>query len=290
MPDTAVVTRSNCQEIRVRLSIFVFVLLATTAPALAQDAAPDPNRDTLSIGLAGAVLPRYEGSGDYKLIPAAAIRGKVSGVSFITQGTALFVDLVPSTNGPGTKFNLGPMAHVTLNRSSLKTVRDPQIVALGRIPVAVELGGHVGVTRTGLITSDYDSLNIDVAVSHDVTGIHDSLIVSPSITYGTPLSSKAYVGAVVSADHVGGGYARTYFGVSPAQSLASGLTPYNPGQGFKTVNAGVFGNVSLTGDLLGGLSVFAIGNYSKLLGEFGRSPVVRERNQWFGGLGLAYTF
>jgi outer membrane scaffolding protein for murein synthesis (MipA/OmpV family) len=274
----------------VRLSIFVFALLATTAPASAQESAPDPNRDTLSIGLAGAMLPRYEGSGDYKLIPAAAIRGKVSGVSFITQGTALFVDIVPSSSGPGTKFNLGPMAHVTLNRSSLKTVRDPQIVALGRIPVAVEVGGHVGVTRTGLITSDYDSLNIDVAVSHDVTGIHDSLIVSPSITYGTPLSRKAYVGAVVSADHVGSRYARTYFGVSPTQSLASGLSPYNPGQGFKTVNAGVFGNVSLTGDLLGGLSAFAIGNYSKLLGEFGRSPVVRERNQWFGGLGLAYTF
>jgi MipA family protein len=274
----------------VRSSIFALLLFATTAPAHAQDTAPDPNRDTLSIGVGGAVLPRYEGSGDYKLTPAAAIRGKLSGVSFITQGTALFVDIVPAANGPGTKFNLGPMAHVTLNRSSLKTTRDPQVVALGRIPVAVEVGGHVGVTRTGLITSDYDSLNVDVAISHDVAGIHDSLIVSPSITYGTPLSRKAYVGAVVSANHVGGGYARTYFGVSSTQSVASGLTPYRPGQGFKDVSLGVFGNASLTGDLLGGLSVFVIGNYSKLLGEFGRSPVVRDRNQWFGGLGLAYTF
>lgn len=274
----------------VRIPIFAFILFATATPAFAQDAKPDPNRDTLSIGVGGAVLPRYEGSDDYKLSPAGAIRGKLSGVSFITQGTALFVDLVPSSSGPGTKFNLGPMAHVTLNRSSLKTTRDPQIVALGRIPIAVEVGGHVGVTRTGLITSDYDSLNIDVAVSHDVTGIHDSLIVSPSITYGTPLSRKAYVGAYVGADHVGSGYARTYFGVTPAQSLASGLATYTPKAGFKTANAGLFGNVSLTGDLFGGLSAFVIGNYSRLLGDFGRSPVVRDRNQWFGGLGLAYTF
>jgi MipA family protein len=60
--------------------------------------------------------------------------------------------------------------------------------------------------------------------------------------------------------------------------------------GFKDINFGALANVSLTGDLLGGLSVFAIGNYSKLLGDFGRSPIVRDRNQWFGGLGLAYTF
>ena len=273
-----------------RSSIFAVALLAITTPAWAQDATPDPNRDTLTIGIGGAVLPRYEGSGDYKLSPAAAIRGKVAGVSFITQGTAVFVDLVPSSRGPGTKFNLGPMAHVTLNRSSLKTTRDPQIIALGRIPVAVEVGGHVGITRTGLITSDYDSLNVDVSVSHDVTGVHDSLIVSPSMTYGTPLSRKAYVGAYVGADHVGSGYAQTYFGVTPAQSLASGLSTYAPKAGFKTANAGIFGNVSLTGDLLGGLSAFAIGNYSRLLGDFGRSPVVRDRNQWFGGLGLAYTF
>jgi MipA family protein len=290
MPGTIVVTWSNFRVAAVRFLIFAFVLIATATPAWAQDTATDLDRDTLSVGIGGALLPRYEGSGDYRLSPAAAIRGKVSGVSFITQGTALFVDVIPDTRGPGTKFSVGPMGHVTLNRSSLKTTRDPQIVALGRIPVAVEIGGHVGVTRTGLITSDYDSLNFDVAVSHDVTGVHDSLIVTPSITYGTPLSRKAYVGATMSADHVGGGYARTYFGVAPAQSLASGLPIYNPASGVKDVNVALFGNVSLTGDLLGGLSAFAIGNYSKLLGAFGRSPVVRDRNQWFGGLGLAFTF
>ena len=273
-----------------RSTIFVLAALSCASPALAQDADTNANRDTLSLAVGGAVLPRYEGSGDYKLVPVGAIRGKVSGVSFITLGTSIFVDLVPSSGGPGTKFSFGPMAHVSLNRSSLKSIRDPQIIALGRIPVAVEVGGHLGITRTGLITSDYDSLNVDLAVSHDVTGIHDSLIATPSITYGTPLNRKTYIGATISADHVGSGYARTYFGVTPAQSLASGLAAYSPGNGFKDVNIGLFGNASLTGDLRNGLSLFAIGNYSKLLGEFARSPVVRDRSQWFGGLGLAYTF
>jgi MipA family protein len=272
------------------LRLLALTLFATAAstPALAQDA--DTGRDTITVGGGAAVVSRYEGADDYRIVPAGAIRGKVSGISFITLGTALLVDLIPSGDGPGTNFSLGPMAHLTLNRSSIKGTRDPQIAALGRIPVALEIGGHAGITRTGLITSDYDSLNLDVAVSHDVTGIHNSLIVTPSITYGTPLSRKVYVGLTASANHVGSGYARTYFGVTPTQSLASGLPAYALGNGFKDVNFGVLGNLSLTGDLRRGLSVFAIGNYSKLIGDFGRSPVVREPNQWFGALGLAYTF
>jgi MipA family protein len=290
MPDIAVVTAPKYRENSVRSLIFVLAALSLASPALAQDADSDPNRDTITVGVGGAVLPRYEWSGDYRLSPAGAIRGKVSGVSFITQGTALFVDLVPSSGGPGTKFNLGPMAHLTLNRSSLKTTRDLQVRALGRVPVAVEVGGHVGVTRTGLITSDYDSLNVDVSVSHDVTGVHNSLIVTPSITYGTPLSRKSYLGIYASANHVGSGYARTYFGVTPAQTLASGLTTYAPRAGFKDINGGLFGSVSLTGDLRHGLSLFGITAYSKLIGDAGRSPIVRERSQWFGGAGVAYTF
>lgn len=265
------------------------IMLAAT-PAIAQEEEFAVSGDTVSIGLGGAISPRYEGAEDYRIIPAGALRGRVSGIGFITQGTALFTDLIPSSRGPGTKINLGPMAHLTLNRSSLKATRDLQVVALGRIPLAVEVGGHVGVTRTGVITSDFDNLNFDVAVSHDVTDVHDSLIVTPSVSYGTPLSRKIFVGLSASANHVGGGYARRYFGVDPVRSVTSGLPGYTPSAGFKDVNFGLLGNVSLTGDLLRGLSVFAIGNYSKLLGDFGRSPIVRDRNQWFGGAGLAYTF
>ena len=250
----------------------------------------DPNRDTLTIGVGAVSVPRYEGSDLSTIVPAGAIRGKVAGISFATLGTALYVDLVPMHSATGTKFVLGPVAHVTLNRTNLKRTRDPQIIALGKIGTAVELGGHVGLSRTGVITSDYDTLSADVAVMQDVTGTHDNMIVVPSITYATPLSKSIYVGVSASADYVGSRYARTYFGVTPAQSVASGLRTYTPGNGFKDVNIGALAGLSLSGDLRRGAAVFLIGNYEKLVGDFGRSPVVRDRNQWFGGLGLAYTF
>ena len=61
----------------------------------------------------------------------------------------------------------------------------------------------------------------------------------------------------------------------------------------KDWKAGLLVNQSVTGDLLGGLSVFATGQYSRLLGDFKRSPIVSQRgsaNQWLGAVGLAYTW
>ena len=52
-------------------------------------------------------------------------------------------------------------------------------------------------------------------------------------------------------------------------------------------------NQSITGDLLGGLSIFGMGQYSRLVGDFKRSPIVAMRgsaSQWLGAVGLAYTW
>ena len=273
-----------------RRTIVAASLLSIASAAHAQDAAPDLSRDTVTVGVGVGTVPRYEGSNQSTITPFAAVRGQVSGVSFITQGTALYVDVIPRSAPTGGKFVLGPVAKVGLNRNSLSRVRDAQIRALGKLGAAVELGGHFGYAQTGVITSDYDSLSFDVAVLYDVAGVHSSVVVIPSISYGTPLSRKAFVGVSVSADYVGARGAQTYFGVTPAQSLASGLRAYAPGEGFKDVNFGAIGNVSLTGDLLHGLSLFGVANYTRLVGEIGRSPVVKDRGQFYGAVGLAYTF
>ena len=74
------------------------------APAIAQDApaaSPPPspeeitNRDTLTIAAGGAMFPDYEGSNDYRFIPALGIRGQYHGFSFTTRGLYLYVDVIP---------------------------------------------------------------------------------------------------------------------------------------------------------------------------------------------------
>lgn len=279
--------------------------MTLSAPAMAQDAgsypgrdtrasdpqpAADPNANTVTVGVGVGVIPRYDGSDDYYVTPIGGARGKLGGIGFSIVGLTAFTDFVPATSSTGGKFVLGPIAHLTLNRSDLRRNRDGRIAALGTIKPAVEVGAHAGYEWTGVITSDFDILSLDVAVSHDVTGIHKSFVVSPSISYGTPLSKRIFVGLTVSADYVGGDYARTYYGVTPAQAAASGFPAYTLGAGFNSVNGGLLAGYSLSGDLRKGFTLFAAGNYSRLVGDTARSPLVRDKNQLIGAVGIAYTF
>lgn len=267
------------------------LLLCATSAAAQDDPALVEDNNSLSIGAGVGMVPSYEGSDDYRIIPAAIVRGKISGHNFYTRGLQFYFDLIPE--GPGEKLDLsiGPVAGIRLNRTS--GTKDPQVRALGKLDTAYELGGFVGISKTGVITSDYDNLGFRVSYVKDVGGAHESHVITPSIEYGTPLSRKAYVGIGLSADFVGDGYARYYYSVSPAGALASGLTPYNADGGFKSWSLSLVGTHAVTGDLLGGLSLFAVGSYTRLQNDFRESPIVSQvgsPNQWFGAIGLAYSF
>lgn len=267
---------------------------ALATPAFAQSGEaplPDPTdqSDTFTIGAGVGIVADYEGSDDYRLIPAIAARGRVSGISFSTRGTYLYVDLIP--RGSGTiEFDAGPIVGVRLNRTG--KIKDNFVDRLPERNAAIELGGFVGVTAHGL-TNPYDALSFRLDVVKDVANGHESTVVSPSIEFGTPLSRTTYVGASLGADWVGEGYADSYFSITPSDALISGLRSYDADGGFKSWKASLLAAQSLTGDLTGGLSLFGTGSYSRLAGDFKRSPIVADRGsagQWFGAIGLGYTF
>lgn len=267
--------------------------LFTATPAFAQDTAalPDPNdaSDTLTIGAGVAWVPDYEGSDDYEITPAAAIRGRVGGMSFFSRATWLYLDVIPRGSGQ-LDFDVGPIAGVRMNRT--KDVKDHVVDDLPELDTAIEVGGFAGVTLHGL-TNPYDALSFRVDYLVDVGGAHKSHVITPTVDFGTPLSRTTYVGASLSADFAGNGYADYYFGIDPSDSLASGLPVYNPDGGFKSWKLGLLGAHSLTGDLTHGLSLFAAGSYSHLAGDFKDSPIVDQRgsaSQWLGAIGVGYTF
>ena len=264
---------------------------AATPPAIPEENVPPENDDTLTIGLGAGYAPSYEGSDNYVVIPGGAIRGKVSGHNFYTRGTSLYFDLVPEKPGNNIDLSFGPAASIRLNRTS--RIRDARVRALGELDAAIELGGFAGVAKTGVITSAFDTIGVRVSYFRDVSDTHDSYVLQPAIEYGTPLSPTTYVGLSVSGDYVGDGYGRTYFGVTPAGALASGLPAYDLDGGWKNVSVGLVGNLSLSGDIRRGWSLFALGSYSRLLGDFKRSPIVSiagDADQSFGAAGVAYTF
>ena len=278
-----------------RVLILVLCLASVSSIACAQEADTQPTRnseykDRLTLGLAVAVSPSYEGSDNYRLSPGGLVQGQVSGFSFAARGTNLFVDLL--RDAPRSKIDLvaGPVVQLRLERNG--NIRDPQVAALGKIKPALELGGYAGVGVSGLL-NPFDKLQFDVSYRADVTGIHNSALVSPTISYVTPLSRRTLALLALSAEHAGAKYGQTYFDV-PTTANASGLAPYSITRaGWKNVGGNLLIVQSLGPDIRKGWSVFAFGGYSKLLGQYARSPIVRDAgsaDQFIGFAGLAYSF
>jgi outer membrane scaffolding protein for murein synthesis (MipA/OmpV family) len=281
-----------------RWIIAAAALAAFASPAAAQDAAstgtaplPDPNdqSDSFMIGLGAGRVADYEGSDDYRIIPAGAIRARVNGINIQTRATYLYVDVVRSSAGK-VNFDFGPIVGLRLNRSS--KIKDDVVDLLPRRKKAIEVGGFAGVSVRGL-TNPYDALSFRLDVVKDIGKAHQSTVVTPSVDFGTPLSRKFYVSVGASADFVADDYADYYFSITPADALASGLPVYDADGGFKNWKLSLLANTAITGDLTHGLSAFAIASYGRLKNDFADSPIVSLRGspkQSLLALGLAYTF
>lgn len=84
-------------------------------------------------------------------------------------------------------------------------------------------------------------------------------------------------------------YQDAWFGVAPADSVASGLPAYDPGGGIQAVGA----TASFETQVSRRWGISAYAKYDRLVGDAADSPVVRvlgSRDQFSGGLGLNYTF
>ncbi|RUN75466.1 MipA/OmpV family protein [Sphingomonas sp. TF3] len=250
------------------------------------------DRSRVTIGVGAATLPDYEGADENSITPGAIVVGKIADHDLFTRGTQLYFNLIPSGSGPGTNFELGVIGAVRLDRTN--KVDDLRVRALGKLDTACEAGGYVGISRTGVITSDYDTLTVRVAYVHDLSDAYDSYVVTPQINYATPLSPRTLVSVGASADYVGKGYGRTYFGVTPAGAIASGLRAYSINDsGWKRYNLTAFVLQSLSGDLRRGFGLGAGVLYGRLLGDYKRSPIVSDvgdADQLAAAVGLTYTF
>ncbi|WP_370183106.1 MipA/OmpV family protein [Alteriqipengyuania sp.] len=286
----------------------IFPLLAMgaitigAAPAFAQ-AGPDPDTlpepveegsvldgDWIQVGVGVAYGADYDGSDDYEAFPLPLIQGSLGGLGIQPRPAGVALDFVQDGEGP-VAFTLGPVLRVRTSRTG--DIEDPVVAAAGELDTAIEVGPSAGVTYAGVLHG-YDSISAGVDVRWDVAGAHEGRTISPSITYFTPLSRGIAVSLALSAEHADGDFQDYYYSVTPAQALASGLPVYDAGAGFNKVGATLIGGIDLDGDLTnGGLAIFAVGGYSRMIGDAADSPFVAQRgsaDQWLAGAGLGYTF
>jgi len=275
--------------------------VALCAPAFAQDseapAAEMPNRsvfagDWVTVGLGAGYDPSYDGSDEYVLLPAPLVQGSVAGFDFGTRGPGLYVDLIADGNsGKDMKFLAGPLLRFRMDRNS--NIKDPLVRLLGKEDVAIEVGATAGVSFSSILHR-FDTVTISSDIQWDVAGAHKGRIISPSISYATPLSTAIFSMLSLSATHVDANYADTYFSIDQAGSIASGLPVFDANGGWKSYGASLLGAVDLSGDARdGGWGIYGFIKYSRLTNDAAQSPVTSLRgdaSQWFMAGGISYTF
>jgi outer membrane scaffolding protein for murein synthesis (MipA/OmpV family) len=249
--------------------------------------------DWLTLGLGAALTASYDGSDDYVITPLPFVQGRLGGVSINPRAAGFALDFVPDQPGK-TGLSLGVAAR--LNRNRAAQIEDEVVHAYGELATAIEVGPTVGVTVPGVLHS-FDSLSLGVDALWDVAGAHEGMVISPSITYFTPVSRGAAISFALSARHVDDDYAAYYYSVPTAPAsvpLAQRLPVFAAAGGFDKVGANLLAGIDFDGDLTnGGLAGFLIGGYSRLLGDAAETPFTTlrgSRDQWFLGAGLGYTF
>ena len=77
-----------------------------------------------------------------------------------------------------------------------------------------------------------------------------------------------------------------YFGISPQQSAASGLSPYSAGAGIRDTRVGLVGDVDLAKHWIALWGV----NLEHVQGDASDSPITQNRSNWYVNAGIAYRF
>ncbi len=287
------------------LQAFVLIsVLGFAAPVAAQEtdgtaqdvAGPAQARDAFSgdylvVGLGIASVPSYEGSNDSAIIGAGGVTGRIAGIGIGARSGGISLDFVPDGTDARIGFGLGPVARWHGNRTA--HIKDPVVAALGKIKGTIEAGVAASVTIKRVITP-VDTLTFSADIRWDATGYGGGRVVSTSASYFTPVSKAAVFGLSIASDIVDSQYANYNFGVSPAGSLASGLSVFTATGGLKNIGLRSFIGYDLDGDLRnGGLAVVGGIGWSQLYGSAATSPitVIRGRaSQLMLGAGMAFTF
>lgn len=186
------------------------------------------------------------------------------------------------TNGIGFNFSSSPLMQYGL-RVTVDLGRDESranaLRGMGDVDVKAEGGAFLNyATAAGVFVSS----SLRYGSGNDGNG----LVVDLGTGYSTALAAQWRLGLGAALTLANAEHMQSFFGVTPAQSVASGYAPYNPGAGVRDIRA----NLALTYLFDRRTSVTAAMSAASLQGDARDSPLTRQANWVSGVLGVAYVF
>lgn len=267
---------------RIAIAAGTFAGLGVSAQAQTPSFAPASVWDryiagdwSLSLGARAVLGPRYEGAKAMNFLPAPMISLGRSGAgpAFTSQNDNPSFGLFD--NGV---FRVGPVGKILFERDG-STDRDLR----GLKPVP--WGGEAGIFAE-LYPASWIRLRAEVR--HGIRAHHGVVAdVAADAFYDVAPNWRISGGPRLSL--ASRSYYQAYYGVNLGESVASGLSPYAPAGGIKSVGVGG----ALTWKTTDKITTSAFAEYSRLLGPAARSSLVRERgsrDQLMLGVSATYRF
>ncbi len=240
------------------------VSLGAAQIAAAQTRFTQPDID-LEIGPAAGVKPAYEGSPRFSATGFPLIKLHRIRTPFGVFGGK-------SDHG----FSVSPSFSFIGAR---KQNDDRRLRGLGNIGAAIEVGGKLSYTWRNIVI--FGALRKGFGGHR---GLHGEL----GADYVARMDQRLKLEMGPRAEFASASFMKRYFGVAPAQSLASGYRVHNPGGGFKGVGA----TVKATYRFNEKWALVGQTRFIRLVGSAGNAPLVRAGtpNKFSASLGLTYRF
>jgi len=247
-----------------------------------------------TVGIGAGLVPSYSGSDDYVFFPLPLVAGRIGGVGVSPNGPGFALDLfspAPAFGASKPRFFGGPAFRFRNDRAN--QIEDEVVELAEDLDIALELGAQAGVAFPGVF-NPLDTLTLTTQVRWDVAGAHDGMLIEPSVGYTRPFGPGIRFQTNIGLQIADDSFADYYYTVTPEQSVATGLPLFTADGGLNSLSSTTIVSFDLDGNgLNGGLSVFTVLGYTRLVGDAADTPFTSVRgdaDNFIGGVGIAYTF
>jgi MipA family protein len=186
------------------------------------------------------------------------------------------------TNGIGYNFSGSPQIQYGLRLTAdlgRKESRTSALRGMGNVDPAAEGGAFFNYFLP-------QGLFFTSSVRYGAGVDNKGLVVDLGAGYSTAITPTWRLAAGTGVTLASAHYMQSYFGVTGAQSAASGYAVYSAGSGARDVRA----NMALTYSIDQRTSVTAALSTSSLLGDAKNSPLTRKRTSEAGAVAITYAF
>ena len=269
------------------LVLFIYALIPQTQAVAVEPEADEIQKEwKISAGAGLIVAPAFTGAKTYSLLAVPDIRIAYKDTFFANVRDGVGYAVIHSDG-----WRVGPVVTYTFSRSE-KDGGSPFRVAggssaalqgMGDVPGTVSLGGF----------ADYSLKQYKVTLRlHKGVAGHEGVAGEAGVSYGGTVTRNGPPLIYSVGPHVKFGdqnYTNAYWGITPEQSLRSGLEQYHADGGITAYGVNAFAMVPWTK----AFSLSVIAGFDRLAPLVANSPLVRVRgseNQALGGLFLSYGF